>query len=138
MTEKAGELGRQELPGSGDTSATGRSSGETPSAAAADESQANANADQSSIQSDTSSITKSLVSETTLPPGAPPTLVDGTNEAPAKGPLNEAHIAQLQSMFPSTDYTTITTVLRSRHGDLDSGTLHGVWRVVHRLTRQRL
>ena len=137
MTEKAGELGRQELPGRGDTSAKGRSSGEAPSAAA-DESQANASADQSSIQSDTSSITKSLVSETTLPPGAPPTLVDGTNEAPAKGPLNEAHIAQLQSMFPSTDYTTITTVLRSRHGDLDSGTLHGVWRVVHRLTRQRL
>lgn len=137
MTEKAGELGRQELPGRGDTPAKGRSSGEDPPAAT-DESQANASADQGSIQSDTSSITKPLVSETTLPPGAPPTLVNGANVEPAKGPLNEAHIAQLQSMFPGTDYTTITTVLRSRHGDLDPGTLHGVWRRAHRLTRQLL
>ena len=101
MTEKAGELGRQELPGRGDTSAKGRSSGEAPSAAA-DESQANVSADRSSIQSDTSSITKSLVSETTLPPGAPPTLVDGANVAPAQGPLNAVSYTHLT--LPTTPY----------------------------------
>ncbi|WFD31098.1 hypothetical protein MSPP1_002131 [Malassezia sp. CBS 17886] len=54
-------------------------------------------------------------------PRASRTLQRPLEDSPAsRGGLNVEHLCQLQVMFPASSATSIATVLRSRHGDMDA------------------